>query len=79
MMADLLGWLATAVVVVSYFTRGPRTLRRIQGIGACMWLAYGLLIHSWPVVGANIIVASAALLTSLRPPAPESAAVQPER
>jgi hypothetical protein len=78
-MADLLGWLATAVVAVSYFTRGPRTLRRIQGLGACMWFGYGVLIHSWPVVGANVIVASAALFTSLRPPAPEPAPANPER
>ena len=78
-MADWLGWLATAVVAVSYFTRGPRTLRRIQGLGACMWLAYGVLIHSMPVVVANIIVASAALLTSLRAPAAEAVTTKPER
>jgi hypothetical protein len=76
-MADLLGWLATAVVAASYFTRGPKTLRRIQGAGACMWLAYGVLIHSWPVIAANVIVASAALLTSLRPPAPDPAVDRP--
>lgn len=76
-MADWLGWIATAIVVVSYFTRGPKTLRRIQGLGACLWLAYGALIHSMPVVVANIFVASAALLTSLRPPA--EVPVKPER
>jgi hypothetical protein len=76
-MADWLGWIATAIVVVSYFTRGPRTLRRIQGLGACLWLAYGVLIHSMPVVVANIFVASAALLTSLRQPA--EAPVKPGR
>jgi len=76
-MADWLGWLATAVVAVSYFTRGPKTLRRIQGVGACMWLAYGVLIHSNPVIVANIIVASAALVTSLRAPERERAAVEP--
>jgi hypothetical protein len=75
-MTELLGWLATAVVAVSYFTKGPRTLRRVQGVGACMWGVYGALIHSWPVIVANIIVASAALLTSLRPPA---APAKPER
>jgi hypothetical protein len=68
MMADVLGWLATAVVAASYFTRGPKTLRRIQGFGACMWLVYGILIHSNPVIAANIIVATAALVTSLRAP-----------
>jgi hypothetical protein len=77
-MADWLGWLATAVVAASYIARRQATLRRIQGFGACMWGAYGMLIHSWPVVVANVIVASAALLTSLRVPAPEAITAKPE-
>ena len=66
-MIDSLGWLATALVVVSYLTRHAATLRRIQGVSACLWLAYGVAIHSNPVIVANIIVAAAAILTSLRP------------
>ena len=69
MLIDSLGWLATALVVVSYLTRRPVTLRRIQGAAACLWLAYGVAIHSGPVIVANIIVAAAAILTSFSPPA----------
>ena len=65
-MIDLLGWVATALVVVSYLTKQPQALRRIQGVSACLWLAYGVAIHSNPVIVANIIVATAAILTSFR-------------
>jgi len=66
-MADWLGWIATAMVVLSYFSKKPRTLRLIQGSGACLWLVYGVLIHSNPVIGANIFVIVAAFGTSVVP------------
>ena len=72
MLIDSLGWLATALVVVSYLTRKPAALRRIQGVAACLWLAYGVAIHSNPVIVANIIVAAAAILSSMRVAAPSS-------
>jgi len=67
-MADGIGWLATAVVVSSYFFRQPATLRRIQSVGALTWLVYGVLIHEPPVVVANVIVAGTALWSSFRRP-----------
>jgi hypothetical protein len=69
MKPDWLGWVATVLVVVSYLVRHPATLRRIQGAGAALWLLYGIAIHSQPVIVANIIVMTAALVTSLRPSA----------
>jgi len=63
---------------VSYFCRKPATLRRVQGVGALTWMVYGALIHSLPVVVANIIVASVAFWSSFARPkrassTPESA------
>ncbi len=66
MLKDSLGWFATALVVISYLTRQPGTLRRIQAVAACLWLAYGVAIHSNPVIVANIIVVTAATLSSFR-------------
>jgi len=68
MKADLIGWLATVLFAVSYFCRKPATLRRVQGVGALTWMVYGALIHSIPVVVANIIVASVALWSSFARP-----------
>ncbi|HEY7192616.1 MAG TPA: YgjV family protein [Gemmatimonadales bacterium] len=65
---DWIGWLATAVFLVSYFTKGPRGLRRVQGVAASLWALYGVLIHSLPVIVANILVVSVAVITSFRKP-----------
>lgn len=69
---DWVGWLATAVFLVSYFTRTPTTLRRVQGVAAGLWALYGVLIHSLPVIVANILVAGVAIVSSIkfRPSAP---------
>jgi len=68
MKVDLVGWFATVLFAVSYFCRKPATLRRVQGVGALTWMVYGALIHSLPVVVANIIVASLALWSSFARP-----------
>ncbi len=65
-MVDGVGWLATAVFLCSYFAKRATTLRRIQGVAASLWALYGILIHSWPVIVANILVAGVAVATSLR-------------
>jgi len=69
-----IGWVATVVVAVSYVPRNPRTLRRIQAAGACLWLLYGIMIHSNPVIAANVIVAGMALVSSFRRPVAQPAA-----
>jgi hypothetical protein len=69
MTFDWIGWVATALFVSSYFFKEPATLRRVQGIAALAWAAYGVVIHALPVIVANVIVASAAAWTSFRRPA----------
>jgi hypothetical protein len=59
-MVEYLGWLATAVFVGSYMCKGSDALKRVQMIGALMWVAYGLLIRATPVVAANLLVFTAA-------------------
>jgi hypothetical protein len=50
-----------------------RALRRVQA-AAVLWVVYGVLIHAFPVVVANSIVASVALYSSfgaaMRPSSP---------
>jgi len=67
MRADWVGWLATAVFMLSYFPKQAVTLRRIQGGAALLWALYGALIHSLPIIAANVLVAAVAVLTSFRP------------
>jgi hypothetical protein len=68
--ADWVGWLATAVFLVSYFAKSPVQLRRVQGVAAGLWALYGVLIHSMPVIVANILVASVAVWSSFRKTTP---------
>ncbi|MGE5803908.1 MAG: hypothetical protein ACM358_16815 [Gemmatimonadota bacterium] len=67
---DWIGWLATAVFMVSYFVKGPVQLRRVQGGAAVLWALYGVMIHSVPVIVANILVAATAIASSLRKTSP---------
>lgn len=64
MTEDWIGWLATAAFASSYLARQPTTLRRVQAIAALLWITYGLMIHSMPVVAANAIIAVLALGSS---------------
>jgi hypothetical protein len=66
MSIESIGWVATIVVVASYFFSSPLTLRLVQIAGATLWLAYGIAIDSAPVMVANALVLSAASWSVLR-------------
>jgi uncharacterized protein with PQ loop repeat len=68
MTIDLIGWVATAVFMVSYFVKRTTTLRRIQGVAACLWVLYGVVIHALPIIVANVLVAVIAVGSSFRRP-----------
>jgi uncharacterized protein with PQ loop repeat len=36
-------------------------------VAASLWALYGILIHAWPVIVANVLVAGVAVATSFRP------------
>ncbi|HVC29859.1 MAG TPA: hypothetical protein VND24_01645 [Steroidobacteraceae bacterium] len=63
---DAVGWIATAVFVASYFFSKPVMLRGLQMLGAALWIAYGVLIASKPVIGSNVLVFFAAAWTIVR-------------
>jgi hypothetical protein len=64
MKNDWIGWLATIVFMTSYISKSPALLRRIQALASCLWLTYGVMIHSVPIVVANALVAAVALYSS---------------
>jgi len=66
MMIDAIGWVATVVFATSYIFRDQKTLRLVQAIAACLWLSFGLAIHSAPVIASNVIVIFAALYSRSR-------------
>lgn len=66
MKNDWIGWLATAVFMTSYIAKSPAMLRRIQALASCLWLTYGVVIHSVPMIVANALVAVVALYSSFK-------------
>ena len=64
-MVEWLGWAATAVFAGSYFCKRASLLRRVQMLGALMWVGYGLLTKVAPVVAANLLVLGAAAWTGM--------------
>ena len=75
-MTQILGWVATAVFVGSYFFTRPAALRAMQMVGATLWIVYGFLIEATPVIAANALVFAAAAWTCfvVRKPQPPAAA-----
>lgn len=61
--SQMVGWLATAVFVGSYFFARPAPLRAMQMLGSVIWIIYGVLINATPVIAANVLVFAAAAWT----------------
>ena len=78
-MLELVGWAATGVFAGSYLCREPQTLRKVQAFAAVLWIGYGVLIHSFPIIISNIIVATLATLSALRAGRPDATAYEPSR
>ena len=66
MRLSWIGWVATAVFASSYLFKHSVVLRRVQGGAAILWVIYGPMINAFPVVVANLLVASMALYSSCR-------------
>ncbi|HKG34298.1 MAG TPA: YgjV family protein [Gemmatimonadales bacterium] len=69
--ADALGWLATAVFLASYSRKSQQALRLTQAAAALLWVVYGILLHSLPIIVANLLVAAVAAYSSRTEAAPE--------
>jgi hypothetical protein len=61
---NTVGWLATAMSVVSYLFRDPAKLRRVQALAALLWIVYGVMLVAPPMIVANVIVAGMAFGTT---------------
>jgi hypothetical protein len=64
MKIEWIGWVATAAFASSYLFKRPGSLRLVQAGAATLWVVYGFIIHAYPVVVANLVVAAMAILSS---------------
>jgi hypothetical protein len=65
---EWMGWVATAAFASSYFFEEQSSLRKVQAAAALLWVAYGAVIHSMPVIVANVVVAGVALWSTFAGP-----------
>ena len=56
-MTEILGWIATAVVLLSFTVQDMRKLRLVNLIGCFLWIGYGFILMSKPVIFVNISIA----------------------
>jgi hypothetical protein len=55
-IVDLIGYVGSALVVLSFTMRRIVPLRIISMTAAVIVCAYGLLIHAWPVIITNAVI-----------------------
>ena len=77
LLLELVGWAATGVFAGSYLCREPQTLRKVQAFAAVLWIGYGVVIHSFPIIISNVIVATLASVSAFRGGRPNATAYQP--
>ncbi len=66
LLTEAIGWTATAVFTASFLFSDVVRLRAVQICGALLWMSYGVLIGSPPVIVANILVIVVACWTTIR-------------
>lgn len=56
-VTDLMGYLASFTVLVSFVMKDIKTLRIVNTIGCAFFVAYGLMLHySIPVIITNVAI-----------------------
>jgi len=53
---ELIGYLASLFVLLSFLMRNITTLRYVNSIGCLFFVAYGILLDSWPVIITNVAI-----------------------
>jgi hypothetical protein len=53
-MIDFIGYLASALVLVSFMMKDMRTLRWVNLIGCAIFIFWGILIERYPVIVTNV-------------------------
>lgn len=56
MNIEILGWVATLIIIVSFLVNDIKTLRTFSLIGAILWIIYGFVIQSSSIVFLNLVI-----------------------
>ena len=53
---EIVGWIATFVVIGSFLINDMLKLRSVNLVGATLWLIYGIIAGSFSIMCLNIVV-----------------------
>jgi uncharacterized protein with PQ loop repeat len=53
-MIETIGYIATAITGISLMMENLKMLRLINAVGCLVWIIYGLMVDSMPVVITNV-------------------------
>lgn len=65
-MIELIGYLATIFVILSFLVKDMKTLRILNSVACATWILYGILITSYPVIITNIGIMSTHIIWFVR-------------
>lgn len=55
-MEEILGWIATLIIIVSFIQKDIFKLRLYSLFGAIFWIIYGFLLESYSIIFLNFII-----------------------
>lgn len=55
-ITEWIGYLASFFVGISFFMRNIVNLRYVNSIGCIIFIVYGFLLNSWPVIITNFVI-----------------------
>ncbi len=53
---EIIGYIASAFVLLSFVMKEMTKLRIVNIVGCSFFIAYGILIPSWPVIITNVAI-----------------------
>lgn len=53
-MVEVIGYVATFLVMLSFMMKDVTRLRIINAIGCSTWIVYGVMLDSYPVIITNV-------------------------
>ena len=56
MIIEILGWLSTALTIISFIPKGEEKIRLINGIACIVWIVYGISLKQNPIIVVNTLV-----------------------
>jgi hypothetical protein len=65
-MIEALGYLAMTLTMLSFAFSDMRTLRGVNVLACLLWIVYGLLMKSNPIIFTNVAIASVHIIWFIR-------------